>query len=709
MKAFNLTQDANIATLMFDMPESNVNLLSIKVMKELEDILKDLQNSKTIDVLLFKSAKKDVFIAGADISEIESLNDIDKAHGIVRNGQIILSKISRLPFITIAVIDGACLGGGFELALNCNYRITTESSKTKIGLPEVNLGVLPGFGGTQNLKHLIGKQKSIELILGAKMINGQKALKLKMVDACVPQGYLDFKIKSFINDVLDFKQKQKIDNKRYKINLLERFLPNLIYDFAYKEVIKKTKGNYPAALEVIELFRKTDKLPINEALALEVKAFAKLSVTQVSKNLISLFFASEALKHDSFVDKEILPLKIDTTSVIGSGTMGGGIVWLFSKIDKAVRMKARSYDSIASSFKHINSSYKAILKRRRLTPREVELKMGKISYTDSYNGFANMDFIVEAVVENEDTKKEVYENLEKIVRDDCIIASNTSSLSISMLSSQMKNPKRFIGMHFFNPVPRMPLVEIIAGEKTSDETIATTLKLARDAGKTAILVGDCAGFLVNRLLLPYINECARLFEEGGQIEDIDKIITDFGMPMGPFTLSDEVGLDVGYKVSKVLEKAYGERMYVAEVLQKMLDIDLLGKKNKKGFYLHDGKNKTLNPDIKSFQHHNKHFKEAEIIDRAMLIMINEASRALEENIVKDASSLDMAMIMGTGFPPFRGGLLKYADSIGSEKTYLSLLHLQEKYGDRFEPSALIKEMAKTGEKFYKKNQLLVKG
>ncbi|MBT5933915.1 3-hydroxyacyl-CoA dehydrogenase NAD-binding domain-containing protein [Sulfurimonas sp.] len=701
MNAFNLQVENKIATLMFDMPDSNVNILSISVMRELETILDELKNSKDIDVLLFKSAKKDIFIAGADISEIKALSDEQVAYEVVRKGQTILSKIRILPFHTIAVIDGACLGGGFELALKCDYRITTENPSTKIGLPEVNLGVLPGFGGTQSLKNLIGKQKSLELILGSKLINGQKAQKLKMVDSCVPVGYLDFKLQSLIKSIMNPSEKEKIDARRYKSNLIERFAPSIIYSIAQKTVMKKTKGKYPAALEVIKLFRETDKLPVNEALSLEAYAFARLCVTDVSKNLISLFYASEQLKHDSFVSKDINALPIHSLSVVGSGIMGGGIVWLFSNINKAVRLKARTYDSIAASFKPISAAYKSVIKRKRLTPKQVELKMGHISYTTDYNGFKNIDIVLEAVVESRETKQAVYNDLEEVVRDNCIIASNTSSLSISMLAEGMKNPERFIGMHFFNPVPRMPLVEVIAGEKTSDETIATVVKLARDAGKTAIVVGDCAGFLVNRILLPYINECARLYEEGGSIENIDKNIEDFGMPMGPFTLADEVGLDVGYKVSKVLEDAYGERMTVAPILQKMLDIKLLGKKNKRGFYIHEGKNQSVNPELKTFQFHNKTFIKAEIVDRAILMMVNEAARCLEEGIIKDASSLDMAMIMGTGFPPFRGGLLKYADSIGIEKVHLTLLHLEEKYGSRFAPAQLICTMAEKKEYFYK--------
>jgi 3-hydroxyacyl-CoA dehydrogenase/enoyl-CoA hydratase/3-hydroxybutyryl-CoA epimerase len=396
-----------------------------------------------------------------------------------------------------------------------------------------------------------------------------------------------------------------------------------------------------------------------------------------------------------------VPLDVHSISVIGSGTMGGGIVWLFSNIDKAVRLKGRSYDSIASSFVSISKFYNDVIKRKRLTEREAEIKMGHISYTSDYNGLSNIDLVVEAVVENTKTKKDVYKDLENVVKESCIIASNTSSLSISMLAEGMKRPERFVGMHFFNPVPRMPLVEVIAGEKTSDETIATVVKLAREAGKTAILVGDCAGFLVNRVLLPYINESARMFREGAGILLIDETIEEFGMPMGPFTLADEVGLDVGYKVSKVLEEAYGARMAVAPILTEVIDMKLLGKKNQKGFYTYNGKEKRINKEVTAIQPRSRPYNKAEIIDRAMLIMINEAARVLEESIVKDASQLDMAMIMGTGFPPFRGGLLKYADSLGIEKIYHSLLRLQEKYGNRFEPAGLIKSMAENNETFYK--------
>jgi 3-hydroxyacyl-CoA dehydrogenase/enoyl-CoA hydratase/3-hydroxybutyryl-CoA epimerase len=389
-------------------------------------------------------------------------------------------------------------------------------------------------------------------------------------------------------------------------------------------------------------------------------------------------------------------------NVIGAGVMGSGIVFQFSKIDKLVRMKLRRYEQAGEAMKSVSKVYDGFIKRRRLTKNEVGQKLAHISYTTEFNGFKHCDLALEAIVENTQAKQELYEQLEDIMDEKAIIASNTSSLSISMLSEKMKHPERFVGMHFFNPVPRMPLVEIIAGKKTSPKTIATVVSLAKEAGKTPIVVGDCAGFLVNRILLPYINEAVRMFEEGADFERMDKIILDFGMPMGPFVLADEVGLDVGYKVAKVLEEAYGERMKVSSILDRVYhQMNLLGKKGGKGFYIHSAKKREVNDAVKGLVFSKRLFDEQEIIDRAMLIMINEAAMCLEEGIVDNAQYLDMAMIMGTGFPPFRGGLLRYADSLGIDSIVISLKTLAKQHGVRFEPAKLLLDMSNNKETFYK--------
>lgn len=699
MKTFDFNLDDGIATLCFDLEDSAVNILSAEVLRALDSKLEELKTAKEIKLLKITSAKEGIFIAGANISEIESLRDEEEAYDRVREGQKILSKISVLPYPTLAIIDGACLGGGLELALCCDYRLATESPKTKIGLPEVNLGVLPGFGGTQRLRRLTGLSKALELILGGKILNGKKAEKLGIVDACVPKGYLEFKEKAFVEMILN--TPNLIVDKRNNGSFLDRFLPSVVFSYARKNVMAQTKGKYPAALAILDLFDKTQNKEVEEGLELEARAFSRLAVTDISKNLIGLFYTSEALKKETGTKRKVNPLPISMINVVGAGVMGSGIVFQFSKLDKLVRMKLRRYEQAAEALQGIAKVYDGFIKRHRLTKDEVGIKLAHISYTTEFNGFEHCDLALEAIVENAEAKQELYGQLEEIMDEKAIIASNTSSLSIGMLSEKMQHPERFVGMHFFNPVPRMPLVEIIPGKKTSDKTIATVVALAKEAGKTPVVVGDCAGFLVNRILLPYINEAVRMFEEGADFERIDKLVLDFGMPMGPFVLADEVGLDVGYKVAKVLEDAYGERMQVSSILDRVYhQMQLLGKKAGKGFYIHSAKKRVANDAVKALVFSKRKFDEQEIIDRAMLIMVNEAAMCLQEGVVKNAQYLDMAMIMGTGFPPYRGGLLKYADTLGIKSIVITLQSLAKNHGLRFEPAKLLLDMAKNGKTFY---------
>ncbi len=699
MKTFDFNLDDGIATLCLDLEGSAVNILSSQALKDLDAKFEELKTAKDIRLLKITSSKEGIFIAGADISEIERLKDEEEAYEIVREGQRILSKLSALPYPTLAVIDGACLGGGLELALCCDYRLATENPKTKIGLPEVNLGVLPGFGGTQRLKRLTGLSKALELILGGKILNGKKAESLGVVDACVPKGYLEFKEKAFVELILE--HPESILSKRKQGSALDRFLPVLVFHYARKNVMAQTKGKYPAALAILDLFEKTQSKEVEEGLEIEARAFSRLAVTDISKNLIGLFYSSEALKKETGVKRKVNPTPVSMVNVIGAGVMGSGIVFQFSKIDKLVRMKLRRYEQAGQAMKSIAKVYEGFIKRRRLTKAEVGMKLAHISYTTEFDGFKHCDLALEAIVENTEAKQELYVQLEEIMDEQAIIASNTSSLSISLLSEKMQHPERFVGMHFFNPVPRMPLVEIIPGKMTSDKTIATVVSLAKEAGKTPVVVGDCAGFLVNRILLPYINEAVRMFEEGADFENIDRLVYEFGMPMGPFVLADEVGLDVGYKVAKVLEDAYGERMKVSSILDRVYhQMQLLGKKSGKGFYIHSGKKRVANDAVKALVFSKRQFDEKEIIDRAMLIMVNEAALCLQEGIVDNAQYLDMVMIMGTGFPPYRGGLLRYADAVGIERVLITLQSLAKNHGLRFEPAKLLVDMAKSGKTFY---------
>ncbi len=703
MKHIDFTvNDKGTAEIVFNNNDLDVNLLSEKVLLGLESLLEEIAENRDIKILLFKSAKKDIFIAGADIMEIKALNTRDQALDKVRQGRRILSLIATLKIPTLAVIDGACLGGGCELALACDFRLATENPKTKIGLPEVSLGVMPGFGGTVRLRNLIGLQKALELILGSKQLNGKKAEHLGLVDACVPSGYLGFKEEQMIDDILDDTKRKKILSRRHTPTLLERFLPSLIYALTEKEVLNKTKGKYPAPLEVIKHFRKIRNMGIFEALEAETQSFADLALTKESKHLIELFFTSEALKHDKGVDENTETKEIKRASVFGGGTMGSGILWLFSKVDIPVRLKVRRSEQIAEALSVVNRNYMAIKKRRRLTQREIDLKIDKISADTEMRGFERSDIAVEAIVEDIEAKQALYSTLEEQFSEDAIIATNTSSLSVTTLAASMKHPERFVGMHFFNPVNRMPLVEVIRGDKTSDKTVATVIALAKRAGKRPIVVGDCPGFLVNRLLIPYIVEAVHLFEEGENFENIDTLLLEFGMPMGPFRLVDEVGLDVGYKVASILEEGYGQRMKTAPIFKRMYnDLGLLGKKKGAGFYTYVKNIAEVNDIVLTLVSVKRKFSDEEILDRTLLVMVNEASRALEEGVVKNARYLDMAMVMGTGFPPFRGGLLAYADERGIKDIVARLKDLANAYGERFVPSELLVKMAKEGSTFYK--------
>jgi 3-hydroxyacyl-CoA dehydrogenase / enoyl-CoA hydratase / 3-hydroxybutyryl-CoA epimerase len=701
MKYFKLKKDKQgIVTIVFDTPRSGANVFSSDSMSEFEVHLDALKEDAEIKALFIQSAKKDIFIAGADINEIKTANDEEQINSFIKKGQDLFNKLENLPFPTVAIIDGACLGGGLEMALACNYRVATSDAHTRIGLPEVNLGIIPGFGGTQRLYPLLGYAKAMELIVGAKQLKGEKALKLGLVDACVPSGYLDFKKEEFVKQILEDKLDAKIKAKRKGIRWYENisYVRDKIDSIVKKKIMQKTFGHYPAPLMAVDILQKSFSKSLEEGLTIEREAEVKLALTSVSKNLVELFLISEELKHDSFSTSN--PKEIKHSSVVGTGIMGSGIAWAMNNKDIEVRLKDISYESTTKSVQTIRKIYDGIIKRNRLSVREVDMKMDRVTFTKEYKGFEHMDFLIEAVIENKELKEKVYAEFEEVVPEDCVIASNTSSISISSLAETLKHPNRFIGMHFFNPVNRMPLVEIIAGEKTDDETISTVVNLAKRLGKTPIKIKDSAGFLVNRILLPYLQEAVMMFEEGGDIQTIDKALLDFGMPMGPFTLIDTVGVDVGGSVSVILNDAYGDRIKPSSIMQKMIEKQYLGKKTKLGFYDYSEKKPVLNPKIIEFQNGSALMGRDAIVNRAMLIMINEASRCLEENVIDNPRYLDMAMVMGTGFPAFRGGLMRYADELGADKIVKSLNELQVVHGDRFTPSQLLLDMQKDNTTFY---------
>ena len=682
----------NVARIIFDLENEKVNKLSFEILKEFDEKLNIIKDDSSIKALVIDSAKKDIFIAGADIKEIEKLKDEKEVYDSLMEVHQIFNKLENLKIPTIAYINGACMGGGLELALACKYRVITTNPKTKLAFPEIKLGIFPGFAGTIRAPKIIGLVAALDLILTGKTIDAKKAYKLNLADIIFDDAQKEFMLDAFIKKAIYGTIEKRID-----FNLLNYApLNEIVFNKTLKGLLNKVNKDFQAPFVALEVIRATINKEFEDSIKVEAREFAKLAITKESKNMIKLFFLFEKLNKN--FEKTQNP--ISNAVVLGNGVMGKGIIWLFSKYLNDVRIKIRDISHANEIIKDVSKIYDYLIKSRKMTKNEVDFKLNKISYTDKFNGFKNFDFIIEAIIEDEETKKDTYKQIENIVNENAIIATNTSSISIEKLASEIKNKENFLGVHFFNPVNLMPLVEVIPTSNTSKETINKVFELLITAGKTPILVGDCAGVIVNRILLPYLNEAAFILEEGSKIEKIDSLIKDFGMPMGPFTLADTVGIDIGYKVAKILNEAYGSRMPIASIIEKMNDAKLLGLKTKAGFYEYDGKDKYVNTHVTSMiQNNTKIFEDEQIVQRCIYIMINEASRCLEENIVSDASIIDFAMITGTGFPAYKGGLLSYANDIGLKNILESLRTFEKEYGNRFTPSNLLIKLVEEYEDF----------
>lgn len=707
--------DEGIAHLIMNLPNEKINKLSVPILEELDDILDELGKNKAIKALEISSGKDDIFIAGADLHSFKEIfKDPPKAQEVIERGHQVFNKLEALPFPSIALINGACLGGGMELALACTYRVVSDNPKTVLGLPEVSLGIFPGWGGTQRMPRLVGLRDGLSLILSGKPIKAFKAWKINLADAIVPAEFFENKSKGFTRHILTAEGKKQIENKR-EMSLWNRLLieknpitQSIIFHLAEKDVLKKTKGQYPAPLLALKLIKETYNLPLKEGLKKEILTFKdNLSTAFVNApNLINLFFTQEALKKEKGVSEDVVPGKVTKAGVIGAGTMGSAITWLFSNQDITVRFKDIDWQAVAKGYSAANDLYAKAVKDKRMKASEAALKFHRISGTTDYSGFKNCNLVIEAAVESIELKHQILQEIEKVVGPETIIGTNTSSLTIADMNKVMSNPERLVGMHFFNPPNRMPLVEVVASKKSSPKAIATAVDICRKLGKTPVVVGDCPGFLVNRIFVPGANEIMLMYQEGVSFEKLEKAMLNFGMPMSPFILADEVGNDVGYKVSKVFHHAYGDRMVVPKIIELMNENQLFGKKSGKGFYIYE-KNKPTKPNPEAEKLRNSLIKEgiqvpdSDIQHRVMLMMINEAARCLSEKIISNPSYLDMALIMGIGFPPYRGGLLRYADKLGISYVVERLQRFQELYGDRFAPCDFLLDMHRSNKTFYR--------
>lgn len=686
------TTDSGIVILILDNTEASVNVLSTPFMNALESAVDQLatENPKAV---VIRSGKEAGFVAGANIEEIEQITQEKDGYEKSRRGQSVFAKIANLPVPTIAAVNGHCMGGGTEMILACDYRLAAQE-KAKIALPEVNLGIYPGWGGTQRLPRLISMQTALDMILTGRSFNAYRAYKAGLVDRMVPDKILNEYAVEFAEGIIHNGGKKYIEARKKKAGgvtntLLEKnpLGRSVIWKQASKNVMEKTGGHYPAPLKAIEVIKKGLTTSLEQGLIIEAQGLGELLVTPEHKNLLHVYHLRERPKKQTGVAGDISPASVRNTAVLGAGVMGGGIAQLLAYNDFPVRMKDIAEEAVVQGLEHANAIFDKAVKKHKLSKTESARKRENISATLDYKGFGRIDFVIEAVVERMPVKQSVLKEAESYLPKDAIFASNTSALSITELQSVAQHPERVGGMHFFNPVHKMPLVEVIRGEQTDDRTVATIFTFAKKLGKTPIVVKDSPGFLVNRLLGVYLNEACLLAEEGYDFEWIDEIVKNFGMPMGPFRLIDEVGIDIAADVSETLSKAFGSYLQESALLHKVYDAGLKGKKGSKGFYIYEnGHSKSINGDVRQYAPGSDKANQEKVLRRMTYLMVNESARCLDEGIVEAPQDIDIGMIFGTGFPPFRGGLCTYADTEGFPGIVETLTEFTATYGSRFKPA-----------------------
>ena len=702
--AFNLhIRLDNIAVVTIDVPGEKMNTLKASFGPEVHNIIKQIRDNSALQGVVFISGKPDNFVAGADINMIAHCQTALEAQTLAHQGQQIMAEIASLPIPVVAAIHGACLGGGLELALACHARICTDDEKTKLGLPEVQLGLLPGSGGTQRLPRLIGISHALDMILTGKQLRPRQALKLGLVDEVVPHSIL---LTAAIDLVAKGRQPSRMLPVRERI-LAGPLGRSLLFSIVSKKTEQKTRGNYPATQRIIDVMKVGLGQGSFSGYESEAKAFGELAMTPQSAALRGLFFASTELKKEHGADAQ--PRPINAVGVLGGGLMGGGIAFVTASKGKLpVRIKDINNDGINHALKYSWDVLDKKVRRRHMKAAERQREMARISGGTDYHGFHNRDIVVEAVFEDLALKQKMVAEIEQNAAPHTIFASNTSSLPIADIAANAARPEQVIGLHYFSPVDKMPLVEVIPHAGTSAETISTTVALAKKQGKTPIVVGDSAGFYVNRILAPYVNEAMRCLMEGEPVDKIDNALVSFGFPVGPIQLLDEVGIDVGTKISPILQNAYGDRFAAPQNIAAILNDDRKGRKNGRGFYLYPGKGsrskKQVDPAIYKLLGVTPkgQLAENEIAQRCVMMMLNEAARCLDEGVVRSARDGDIGGVFGIGFPPFLGGPFRYMDSRGVGEVVAQLQRLASQYGERFAPCDRLLQMVEEKQNFWGK-------
>lgn len=696
--AFSLSYGENgIGWLKIDVADKKMNTLQASFVDQISTMLAELSGHTDLKGLVVYSGKPDNFIAGADIHMLADCKTAAQAEALAIKGQQLFAALEDLPIHVVAAIHGPCLGGGLELTLACHSRICTDDDITRLGLPEVQLGLLPGSGGTQRLPRLIGVANSLELMLTGKQVRAKQALKMGIVDQVVPLSIL-----------LQVAEQVALTHKPIRSHSFQDWAMagnalgrSVIFDQATKKAQQKARGCYPAIDAILDTVKYGLEKGIEEGLEQEAKVFGDLMMTAESQALRNIFFATTAMKKERGADSE--PNAISRIAVLGGGLMGGGIAHVSAiKAGYAVRIKDITNDGIQRALAYNYAILEKQRQRRIIRKPQLQQQMLRITGSTDHRGITHADVVIEAVFEDVALKQQMVQEIEANTLETTIFATNTSSIPIHQIAEKALRPQNIIGLHYFSPVEKMPLVEVIPHATTSATTIATVVALAKKQGKTPIVVADKAGFYVNRILAPYMNEAARLLLAGEPIEHIDTALLNFGFPVGPITLLDEVGIDIGAKISPILVAELGERFATPNMFEWLRQDGRKGRKSGKGFYLYNTKNKEVDKSVYTVLgvEPQQQLTEVDIAVRCSLMMLNEAARCLDEGVIQSPRDGDIGAIFGLGFPPFLGGPFTYMDHLGIDLVVDLMHEYCDLYGERFAPCDYLVEMAQTEQTFY---------
>ena len=695
--------EPGLAVLTILSPHKSFPVLDAPLLRDLDAAVTEFEGDAKLEGIVITGRRTDQFLAGADVEAIAQITDPNVVRKAVIAVHGLFARIEALKARTVAAVGGPVPGGALELSLSCNVILATDDSKTKIGLPETMLGIIPGWGGSHRLPWRVGIPTALDAILTGRLYPAKKAFKLGIVDRLTKAEYLHRIAADIAMGRLRVKKKER-GSKEWLVDK-NPLAKAVIRNQATKQVDSKARGNYPAPYRALDLVLGAHGKTLDEAAKLEADAVAELATGRISKNLVSIFFASEAAKKVGQYPDGESPPKVTSGAVVGGGVMGAGIASLMAEKGLTTRLCDLNQSALDTAAIGHRRDVTKKLKRRRTTLSRANAAIDGLTTSIGITGVAKAEIAVEAVAEIMGVKRKVFGDLAKQMGDDAVLATNTSSLSVTEMQSSIPNPGRVVGMHFLNPVKQMPLVEIVRGEDTSDDTVTRTAALAIQMGKTPVVTKDVPGFLVNRLLGPYLDEAVRLFVDGVSPLRIDRLLLQFGMPMGPFALLDEVGLDIAMHAAQSLHEGYGDRMTPCTAIGGMMKPTRRGKKSGRGFFDHTGKGKPeLMDDLSRFQTGTSAMAMSDeaIIERIVLAMMGEGARAFEERVVATAQEFDLATVFGTGFAPFRGGLLKYADALGAKR----VVELMDKHrqmpdviargegpAQRFEPTKRQREMA----------------